>query len=110
MGQKGAIARMPGGMAMPQIAARVQAGDPVQTFINNWGLNEDSVRVIESMPPEAVEVVVREFSPRGQDGDWNGKFIKFAANILKRVSGGWSHPAAGKRLKDPLEDFIIGWN
>ena len=26
------------------------------------------------------------------------------------MGGGGSHPAAGKRLKDPLEEFIIGWN
>merc|ERR1712217_821498 len=108
MGLNDASALMPPGVSMPVVRAR--ANDPVQTFINNWGLNEDSVRMIESMSPEAMGVVLHEFSPRGEDGDWNGKFIKFAANVMRRVSGGSNHPALGKRSNDPLDDFIVSWN
>merc|ERR1712187_385746 len=29
---------------------------------------------------------------------------------MRRVSGGSNHPASGKPLNDPLEDFIVSWN
>mmetsp|Transcript_109373 Transcript_109373/g.171070 ORF Transcript_109373/g.171070 Transcript_109373/m.171070 type:complete len:254 (+) Transcript_109373:54-815(+) len=106
MGHVGANAWMPprAGMQM------ARADDPVQLFINKWGLNEDSVELITSLPPQAMDVVLREFSPRGEDGDWNGKFIKFAANVQRRVGGGSSHQGFSQRLHDPLEDFIASWN
>eukprot|EP00931_Biecheleriopsis_adriatica_P091391 TRINITY_DN65274_c0_g1_i1.p1 TRINITY_DN65274_c0_g1~~TRINITY_DN65274_c0_g1_i1.p1 ORF type:complete len:250 (-),score=52.70 TRINITY_DN65274_c0_g1_i1:284-1033(-) len=108
--EQDASAWMQGRVAVPMVAASAPADDPVQTFINQWGLNEDSVRVIESMPPEVVEVVVRDFSPRGEDGDWNGKFIKFAANVMKRLVPGSGHKGKGKGLNDPLDNFIMRWN
>lgn len=64
----------------------MQPAPDMEEFILKWGLNDDAVAKLNSLPPYLLEMVMREFQPKGtphDDNGWSGKFISYASQVQK---------------------------
>jgi len=61
--------------------------NPETSFLNYWGLGDDAQNKLWKLSPTVRETVMREFNPKGSQGDVTGKFIMFAASIEKANPG-----------------------
>merc|ERR1712173_113852 len=71
------------------------------------GLNADAVDKIYRLSPGALQIVMKEFNPKGDGDDHTGKFISFAAKVEQSQRNG--APAA-QTYMDPLQAFCASWN
>lgn len=73
----------------------------IHFFCQQWALNEDAMQRLQRLPPAALEVVLRDFQPQGEQGlgaDWNGKLIVFASKVEQTFRN------------DPMAAFVGRWN
>jgi len=63
--------------------------------VAKWNLNKDSQHKLNSIPLEAQDVVMQQFSPPGGAAP-DGKFIMFANSICKRIGGKGGDKGKGK--------------
>merc|ERR1719387_2312912 len=58
------------------------SADPtINQFVQRWGLDTGSVRLLEDLTPEARRTVISEFDPRGDTRNVHGKLRAFAMTI-----------------------------
>lgn len=53
----------------------------VVTFAQRWGLQEDCVQFLHSLPPEVLGRVMREFRPNGETMNVSGRLRAFARSV-----------------------------
>eukprot|EP00930_Biecheleria_cincta_P066580 TRINITY_DN5274_c0_g1_i1.p1 TRINITY_DN5274_c0_g1~~TRINITY_DN5274_c0_g1_i1.p1 ORF type:complete len:428 (-),score=74.69 TRINITY_DN5274_c0_g1_i1:81-1364(-) len=79
-------------------ASGMPGHEDAQLFVDSWGLDADSVAVLENLPPSALQEVLAGFAPKPGTKDVNGLFRKYAASI---------HRAA--MPENELQPFVDAW-
>lgn len=84
------------------------AFDPLQAFVDYWGLNADAQSKLWTLPPDVQQQVMAGFAPAAAPGmtDFSGKFIMYASSMMRPMGGKGKGKA---KSMDPLTAFCAHW-
>uniref|UniRef100_A0A7S1W647 Uncharacterized protein n=1 Tax=Alexandrium catenella TaxID=2925 RepID=A0A7S1W647_ALECA len=88
--------------------ARVQQQevDPLEAFAKRWGLNEDAMRWLRSMPVDQQSEAMAAFAPTPDTRNTSARFISFAKGKMAQQEVGAMQAAS---VANVLERFCQSW-
>jgi len=77
-----------------------QVPSDLETFATTWGLDEDTIRFLQSLPADVLPRVIQGFTPNQDTKNITGRLRAFVRSMLQ--------PAAAP-VVDPTQQFVETW-
>lgn len=77
-----------------------QVPSDLETFATTWGLDEDTIRFLQSLPADVLHRVIQGFTPNQDTKNITGRLRAFVRSMLQ--------PAAAPTV-DPTQQFVETW-